>query len=197
MKAVRLTPDKQHAIVDGPAPVPTDSEVLVRPEYNGICGTDLHAADISLFRPGVIVGHEFSGEIVAIGGNVKGWAVGQKVVVNPNGHVCGECASCRAGRFNQCPVATQERPAGVVRHGGMAELVALHPAYLNAIPNGLDTRRAAWTEPLAVALRTVRTSPIRVGDTAVVIGGGPIGQLVIQLLARSGAGRITLIQSSR
>jgi 2-desacetyl-2-hydroxyethyl bacteriochlorophyllide A dehydrogenase len=78
----------------------------------------------------------------------------------------------------------------------MAEFVALEAAYVHALPEGLDTRRGAWTEPLAVALRAVRTTPVRIGDSAAVIGGGPVGQLAIQLLRQAGVSRVVLVEPS-
>src|SRR4051794_17345800 len=87
-------------------------------------------------------------------------------------------------------------PLGVAVDGGMAEYVAVDTAYLHALPEGMDTRRAAWTEPLAVAVRAVRTSPLRLGDTAAVIGGGPVGQLALQLLRLAGARRVVMVELS-
>lgn len=197
MQAVMLTSARRHELVDVPEPEPGPDEVLLRPEFCGICGSDLHGPELEdLFRSGVVSGHEFAGEVVALGAQVRGWSVGQRVTVNPNGHVCGRCRYCREGRYNLCRIATWERPAGVARDGGMAELVALHTAYLHPLPDNLDTRRAAWTEPLAVAVRAVRTSPLRLGDSAVVIGGGPVGQLVLQVLRRAGAGHVLMVEPS-
>ena len=127
---------------------------------------------------------------------MRGWKAGQLVTVNRNGNVCHRCAACRSGRANLCTVATLERPAGVARDGGMAELVALHTSYLQPLPDGLDTRHAAWTEPLAVAVRAVRTSPAKVGDRVAVIGGGPVGQLVLQVLRRAGMGQVAMVEPS-
>jgi threonine dehydrogenase-like Zn-dependent dehydrogenase len=196
MKAVRLNDERQTELIVRDDPVAGPGEVLIRSHYCGICGTDLHAAEIAVFQTGVIIGHEFSGEIVALGDGVTDWSVGERIVVNPNGMICGECKYCRSGRYNLCSVATVQNPAGVARDGGMAELVALAPQYLHAIPDSLDTKTAAWTEPLAVAVRAVRTSPIRVGDSVAVIGGGPIGQLVLQVVRRAGAGLVTLVEPS-
>lgn len=197
MKAVVLTDRRRHELLDVPEPEPGPQDVLVRPHFCGICGSDLHGPELpELFRSGVVSGHEFAGEIVAVGSQVLDWSVGQRVTVNPNGHVCRQCRYCRAGRYNLCRVATWENPAGVARDGGMAELVSLHTSYLHVLPDTLDTRRAAWTEPLAVALRAVRTSPLRVGDDAAVIGGGPVGQLVLQVLRRAGARRVLLVEPS-
>jgi threonine dehydrogenase-like Zn-dependent dehydrogenase len=196
MKAVRLNEERKLELIERPDPVAGPGEVLVRSHYCGICGTDLHAAELDVFLAGVIMGHEFSGEIVDVGDGVRDWSVGQQIVANPNGLVCGECNYCRSGRYNLCTTANTQNPLGVAKDGGMAEYVVLETPYLNAIPEGLDTRTAAWTEPLAVAVRAVRTSPIRVGDSVAVIGGGPVGQLVLQVVRRAGAGTVTVIEPS-
>ncbi|MDV6012582.1 alcohol dehydrogenase catalytic domain-containing protein [Haloechinothrix sp. LS1_15] len=196
MKAVVLSTERRHELVEVAVPEPEPDEVLVRSHYCGICGSDLHAPEIELFRSEVISGHEFAGEIVATGSAVRDWSVGQRVTANPNGNVCHRCRYCREGRYNLCAVGTAENPLGVARHGGMAEYVALHTSYLHALPDTVDTRRGAWAEPVAVAVRAVRTSPLRIGDTTAVIGGGPVGQLVVQVLRRAGASRIMLIEPS-
>lgn len=196
MRAVVLNDERQHELVELPDPEPGEGEVLVRPHYCGICGTDLHAEELDIFRPGVVQGHEFAGEVVAVGAGVQGWSVGQRVTANPNANVCHSCRYCRDGRYNLCKVGTWDNPLGVARHGGMAELVALHASHLVELPDRLDTRRGAWTEPLAVAVRAVRTTPLRVGDSAAVVGGGPVGQLVLQVLRRAGAGRVVMVEPS-
>ena len=197
MKAVILNRHRAHELVTVADPDPGPGEVLIRSHFCGICGSDLHAPQLTdLFQTEVIAGHEFAGEIVALGPNVTGWSVGQLVTANPNGRVCHECRYCSEGRYNLCHVATYENPLGVAKHGGMAEYVAAHVSYVHALPDGLDTRRAAWTEPLAVAVRAVRTSPLRLGDSAAVIGGGPVGQLVLQLLRRAGARRVIMVEPS-
>ena len=91
----------------------------------------------------MVLGHEFAGEILQAGPEVRGWKAGQLVTVNPNGNVCHRCEACRSGRANLCTVVTLVRPAGVARDGGMAELVALHTSYLQPLPDGLDIRHAA------------------------------------------------------
>ena len=196
MKAVILNDQRRHELVTMADPAPSPTEVLIRPHFCGICGSDLHAPELDLFRSGVVSGHEFAGEVVAVGREVTGFSVGQAVTANPNGKVCNDCRYCREGRYNLCRVATWDNPLGVARDGGMAEFVALEAAYVHALPEGLDTRRGAWTEPLAVALRAVRTTPVRIGDSAAVIGGGPVGQLAIQLLRQAGVSRVVLVEPS-
>jgi threonine dehydrogenase-like Zn-dependent dehydrogenase len=196
MKAVALSQERAHQLVDLPTPQPGPGEVLVRSEFCGICGTDLHASEIELFKTGVIVGHEFSGRIADLGRGVTGWQVGQLVAANPNGRVCRACRFCREGRYNLCHSATIDNPLGVAVNGGMAEYVALHTDYLRALPDSMSAKHGAWVEPLAVAVRSVRTSPFRLGDDVAIIGGGPVGQLVLQLLRRGGAKRIVLVEPS-
>jgi 2-desacetyl-2-hydroxyethyl bacteriochlorophyllide A dehydrogenase len=196
VKAVNLSDQRAHQLVDLPVPQPGPGEVLVRSLFCGICGTDLHAAEIAMFKSGVTVGHEFSGEIAEVGEDVTGWQVGQLVAANPNGRVCRACRFCREGRYNLCHSATIDNPLGVAVDGGMADYVVLHPDYLRALPDGMSARHGAWVEPLAVAVRSVRTSPFRLGDTVAVIGGGPVGQLVLQLLRLAGASQMVMIEPS-
>lgn len=196
MRAVILNEDRQHELVTLPDPKPEPHQVLVRSDYVGICGSDLHAPELDMFRTGIVSGHEFAGEIVAIGNTVSGLTVGQRVTANPNANVCRTCSYCRQGRYNLCWAATNENSLGVARHGGMAEYVALDADYLHRLPESVDTRHGAWAEPLAVALRAVRTTPVRIGDSAAVIGGGPVGLLAVQLLRAAGVSRIVLVEPS-
>ena len=125
MKAIALSENRTIELQEHPVPDTRPGEVLLRSEYCGICGTDLHAPDLDLFLPPVIMGHEFSAEVVAVGPEVTGWSPGMRVTVNPNGNICGTCPQCRTGRYNLCPVATQVMSLGVCRDGGMAEYAAV------------------------------------------------------------------------
>jgi len=169
-------------------------EVILRVDYCGICGSDLHASAPD-FRAGVTMGHEFSGTIVDVGPDVSGWRAGDRVCVNPNSDRCGECEYCQSGEHNKC-TAIGDTSVGVAQNGGMALYAALRPATLRRLPDELSPVEGAWVEPLAVALRTVRTSRIAVGDSAVVYRAGPIGLLVIKVLRMAGVGRITAVEPS-
>ncbi|MFE5563386.1 zinc-binding dehydrogenase [Amycolatopsis japonica] len=197
MKAVALNEERKIELQNHPVPEPGPGKVLLRSHFCGICGTDLHAPDLDIFRPPVIMGHEFSAEVAAVGADVTGWSVGMRVVVNPNGNVCRTCSQCHAGRYNLCRTATLVEGLGVCRDGGMAEYVVVPAVHLHALPDSVDSLRGAWTEPLAVAVRAVGHSGIRLGDDVAVIGGGPIGLLVTQLARRAGARRIVLIEPSK
>lgn len=168
------------------------ADVLLQVEYCGICGSDLHAGEPD-FHAGVVMGHEFVGTVLEVGAEVSGWAVGVRVVVNPNGNWCGRCGECRRGATNLCP-EVWKGAVGLAANGGLAPRAAVPARTLRLLPDGLSFRDAAWTEPLAVALRTVRRSEFSVGQDAVVLGGGPIGLLVTALLSAAGASSITLVE---
>jgi threonine dehydrogenase-like Zn-dependent dehydrogenase len=193
MKAVVFT-SQGEVLRDVPEPIPNANEVLISVEYCGICGSDLHAAEPD-FHDSVIMGHEFAGTIVGIGRDIDDWAIGQRVSVNPNGDWCGQCDACRAGSPNMCP-HIWETAVGLARDGGLARLASVRARNLHLLPDEVSTKQGAWVEPLAVALRTVRRSGLRVGDDAIVFGGGPIGLLVTSVLRRAGAGTITLVELS-
>ncbi|MGC5224552.1 zinc-dependent alcohol dehydrogenase [Micromonospora sp. DT81.3] len=191
MRAVVFTPDGER-IEDRPEPVPEADEVLLQVEYCGICGSDLHAGQPD-FHPGATMGHEFSATVLEPGSGVTGFVSGDRVVVNPNGDRCGRCRSCVRGEWNMC-ARLQETAVGLARNGGLAPLAAVRAQTLHRLPDSVDLASGALVEPLAVALRTVRTSGFSVGQDAVVFGGGPIGLLVTTILRAAGAARITVVE---
>jgi len=194
MQAVLLGADGKEFVGELPDPRPAADEVVLRVEYCGICGSDLHAQHQG-FNIGVALGHEFAGKIVELGSGVAGFRVGDRVTVNPNGDWCGRCGFCKAGQYNLCTELFRTA-VGVARHGGMAPFVAVPTKVLHRLPDGVTTRQGAWAEPLATALRGVRKSGLGMGDPAIVFGGGPIGLLVITLLRAMGAGTITAFEPS-
>ena len=160
-------------MADLPVPEPGPGEVLVKTLACGICGSDLHAAKFGFkMPPGTIMGHEFAGEIAALGAGVDGWRLGEPAVSLPY-MACGTCAHCRAGDAMRCPAF---RGIGLGQlPGAYAEYVRVHPGSLLRIPDGVDFRTAALVEPLAVALHGVRLAPVGQGTPCLVMGGGPIG----------------------
>jgi (R,R)-butanediol dehydrogenase / meso-butanediol dehydrogenase / diacetyl reductase len=165
--------------------------VRVRVHAAGICGSDLHN-----FRTGqwmgrlpIIPGHEFSGEIIAIGREVGDWMPGRWVVGDSRVN-CGECACCREGRPNVC---VRMGYVGEVCDGAFAESIDLPAARLLAVPAGVSLRVAALTEPLGVALRVVRRLDPARGAPIVIAGAGPIGGLTAILLAHLGFGPVAVI----
>ena len=196
VQAVVFDQDRKIRLVERAAPDTVPHKALLRPEYVGICGTDLHAEELDHFRPGVVMGHEFSARIVETQSSASKFSEGDLVVVNPNGNVCGVCENCSSGRFNLCHSGVFEHGIGVHEDGGMAELVAVAERALFHVPDGLSEMRAAWTEPLATAVRAVRRSGAGPESSVLVIGGGSIGLLVIQVLGHLGVGRLGVVEPS-
>lgn len=177
-----------------PEPVPERDQVLVEVGFCGICGTDLHAS-AGDFADGVVMGHEFSGTIRELGAQVTGWRTGDRVAVNPNGLVCGQCAFCRAGQLNLC-LRREANNLGQNHDGGLAQFVALAPQRLHRLPEQVSLAQGAWTEPLAVAVRTVARGEVQSADRAMVFGAGPIGLLVLSVLRARGVDWVTVVERS-
>jgi 2-desacetyl-2-hydroxyethyl bacteriochlorophyllide A dehydrogenase len=187
VQAVVFTGEARIALAERPEPVAGDGEVLIQVGAAGICGTDLHAPLMpGMFTPGVVLGHEFAGALPD----------GQPVVVNPIALSCGRCEACRRGLTNQCLVALAGC-SGVARDGGMAPFAVADQRSVHLVPDGIPVRDAAWTEPLAVAVRAVGLGGVRAGTTVAVIGAGAIGQLILQVVLNAGAAETVVVEPSR
>lgn len=173
---------------------PAEHHVLVRVEYCGICGTDLHSVIDGWAAPGTIVGHEWSGRVTEVGAGVTQWRPGDLVVGGPD--LCGQCEFCRAGRPSLC-LANPLRTGAAGYPGGFAEYVIAPARALHRVPPGLDARAAALAEPLAVAmhgLTVARLPDDPAGLRALVSGAGPLGLLVVAALAERGVRDITVTE---
>jgi len=170
-------------LADVPRPEPEAGQVLIQVDCCGICGSDLEAYQIGMYEPGLIIGHEFAGRVAALGPGVRGWEVGEAVSVN-DAIPCMACRMCRRGAFTLCESLTM---VGVTMDGGMAEYVRVPVEGVHRLPPGLDAREAALAEPLSIALHAVARSALRPGDRVLVMGGGPIGLLVLQAALLAGA----------
>lgn len=161
------------AVEEVPRPRAKRGWTLVDVAFAGICGTDLHicAGEHPRAEAPLVLGHEFVGTLHA---DTDGLAAGQPVAVEPLLN-CGECTPCRTGRSHVCE---RLRLIGIDVPGGVAEQVAVPVGCLIPLPDGLDLRRAALVEPLAVAVHAVRRSGLTLGDPVMVAGTGPIGLLV-------------------
>ena len=168
-------------------PTPGAGEVVVAVEACGICGSDLHLIDV-MPMPGHVMGHELAGTVAAIGADVAGWAVGDPVMPLSLA-TCGQCDACRSGRPRKCATALR---LGVETPGGYAEYVKAPAHDLVSLPDGLDLGVAALTEPLAVARHAVGRGGIQAGETALVIGAGPVGLAVALWLRHLGAGTVAV-----
>ncbi|HEU0164580.1 MAG TPA: alcohol dehydrogenase catalytic domain-containing protein, partial [Thermomicrobiales bacterium] len=176
------------SVVERPEPVAGRGEVVLKVAASGLCGTDLHiaAGEYPLAKSPVVLGHEYAGEIVEIGPGVDGWTRGDRVVVDPN-IPCGACRYCHDAKSHLC---TDPQTLGVTIDGGLSQYSVVPVSRIYRIPDGLSMAAAALTEPLACALHAVDRANLRAGDTAVVLGAGPIGLLTAALLKTAGASQI-------
>ncbi|KUL63148.1 L-idonate 5-dehydrogenase [Streptomyces violaceusniger] len=180
-----------------PEPEPAPGQALVAIRYGGICGSDLHyhrhggVGDFRLQEP-MVLGHEVVGTVVAYGEAATGPAVGTPVAVHP-ATPCGECPECSDGRANVCRDTRYLGSAARTPHvqGGFASHIVVPAAQLRALPEGLEPRRAALAEPLAVALHAVRRAGAVKGRHVLVTGAGPIGCLAIAAARAAGAATVT------
>ena len=189
MKAAMVQPDGKMKLEECSTPDPGPDEILVKVSYCGICGSDLHLADLGFFPPGCIIGHEVSGHIAAVGEGVQGWNEGDAVVVLPI-DPCFTCEPCRRGDIQGCLEGVSRAYGLGVNPGGFAQYMLVKSSMLYAVPDGMDMKLAALNEPWAVAVRGVNLSSLRVGDHAVVMGTGPIGLLCLYALKIAGAVRM-------
>lgn len=166
-----------------PRPEPGPGEVLIRVGYCGICGSDIEALHTGMYEPGLLIGHEFAGTIDELGEGVDGWQEGDRVVAS-DAFPCGECLACRRGRPEGCINLTM---VGFSIDGAMAEYVKMPARELHRLPAAMRLRQAALVEPLAVVLHAVRRSRLRLGDSVLVMGAGPIGLLAVQCARLAGA----------
>ncbi|MED4600501.1 alcohol dehydrogenase catalytic domain-containing protein [Paenibacillus validus] len=168
-------------------PSPKQGEALIKVAYAGICGTDMmiYAGRHPRAKAPLAMGHEFCGEIVEIAGD-SAFVPGERVVIEPT-LSCGTCEACLAGQTHVCKTL---RLIGIDGHGGFAEYVVVPLNRLHRIPESLSDAHAALTEPLAVAVHSVRRSNMKVGDRVVILGGGPIGLMIGMVAKLAGAREI-------
>ena len=199
MRAVVIDAPGRIRVDNVPDPTPRPDEVLVRVGACGICGTDLHIidGDSPLARYPVIPGHEFAGEVVALGydiaqSNGNGEAnitVGSRVAIDPNLY-CGHCDLCRTGHENLC---LNYAALGVTTNGAIAQCVAVPMASAYLLPNSMSLREGALIEPVSCAVHGMHSLNPRSGDTFLIVGAGTMGLLLLQLALRGGASRVAMV----
>lgn len=172
-------------------PPPGPGELLIKVSKAALCGTDSAEWDHGplLARPPVILGHEFTGQVVAAGSDVTGFTAGNRVVSGA-GISCGRCEWCAAGRTNLC---ASYQTLGLHRDGGLAGYVLSPASICRAVPDGLDDIAAAMAQPLAVALHAARRGKVGPGRSCVVIGAGGIGAFIVAAAAALGAGPLIAV----
>jgi (R,R)-butanediol dehydrogenase/meso-butanediol dehydrogenase/diacetyl reductase len=176
-----------------PVPELGPRDALVEIGQCGICGTDVHLVLERIARPGTVLGHEWAGTIAALGDEVDGWSVGDRVVCGPTPG-CGQCRACRAGRPSVC--LARPLTDHLDFRGAYARYVVAPAGQLLRIPESLSLREAALVEPTAVAMHAVTLSGVTPDDRVLVTGGGPVGLLVTAVLHAQGVRDVTVSEPS-
>jgi D-arabinitol dehydrogenase (NADP+) len=190
MKSIQIFQPNQLSLIETPVPQPEANEVLIRVQVSGICGTDIH-----IFRGEymgsypTIPGHEFAGLVEQVGGAVTRYHVGDRVAVEPN-IACNNCINCLNNRQNFCLNWTA---VGVARPGGMSQYV-LAPENAVFSIGDLPFEQGAFVEPLSCVLHGSERARIRMGDRVALLGAGPIGLLLLQVVRLQGAADITAVE---
>ena len=178
-----------------PIPTPKDDEVLVKLEYVGICGSDLHYYEHGrigdyIVEPPFVLGHEPGGTVVEVGKDVKHLKVGDRVALEP-GKTCGHCEFCKTGRYNLCPDVIFFATPPV--DGVFQEYVAHEADLCFKLPDNVDTMEGALIEPLAVGFHAAKQGGAAMGQTAVVTGSGCIGLVTMMALKALGVDQVYVV----
>ncbi|CBG88044.1 NAD(P)-dependent alcohol dehydrogenase [Citrobacter rodentium] len=195
-KAILATPGTMK-IIAADIPVPKDNEVLIKVEYVGICGSDVHGFESGPFIPPkdprqeIGLGHECAGTVVAVGRRVSKFKPGDRVNIEP-GVPCGRCRYCLEGKYNICPdvdfMATQPNYRGALTH------YLCHPeSFTYHLPDNMDTMEGALVEPAAVGMHAAMLAEVRPGKKIVILGAGCIGLMTLQACKCLGATDITVV----
>lgn len=190
MRAGYYTGDRTYEVREIPDREPIDDEVKIRVAWCGLCGTDIHKFQgkngASVVIPPIILGHECSGTVVAVGPDSKYFKVGDRVACDPSWG-CGKCSYCQQGLPNFC----------LERHGvakGFADYVYPPEKNVYHISDSLDLETAAFAEPLSCAIHGLDLIKIKSGKTVVMYGMGAIGSLMLQLIRYTGAAQIIVVE---
>ncbi|WP_448248483.1 zinc-dependent alcohol dehydrogenase [Thalassotalea agariperforans] len=186
MKAAQYIGNKSFQLVESQAIAPQAGEVRLNVGYVGICGTDMHiyhGVMDARVNPPATIGHEISGVVAEIGEGVTNFTVGEKVVVRPLDW-CGECPTCKSGFTHICQ---NLKFMGIDTPGAFQSSWTVKARTLHKLPANVNLQQGALIEPLSVACHDIRRSRLKAGEKAVVLGGGPIGQLVAAVAKSVGA----------
>lgn len=182
-----------------PRPKLEPGDVLVKVEYCGICGSDIHGYLNGIMVPvGTVMGHECTGVVAEVGRDIQNFMVGERVVIKPFAQ-CGRCYWCQRGQYSLCPQGLGRAIGITLDHdGAFAEYIKIEfpDEMLFKLPGNVSFEEAALVEPLSTSLHGVRMSRFKPGDRVVVIGAGMIGLGVLQFLKLGGAGKIIVLEIS-
>lgn len=195
-KAILVRP-KHFEIQDAPVPEPGENEILLKVEYVGMCGSDIHGFEFGPFIPPkdpnqeIGLGHEVAGEVAAIGKKVTKYKVGDKVLIEP-GVPDDTCEYCRTGRYNICPDVDFMATSPNYR-GALCNYMTHPEAWTHLIPDGMSVMEAALVEPAAVGMHAAVLGEAKLGSHIVIFGGGTIGLMTLQACRSLGASDITVV----
>jgi L-iditol 2-dehydrogenase len=196
MNALMLEEYMRLKLVEMPIPEIGPDDVLVRVRACGICGSDVHGMDGSTGRrlPPIVMGHEAAGIVERLGDNVTDLQLGDRVTFDSTIY-CGVCFYCSRGQVNLCDnrMVLGVSPGEYRRHGAFAEFVAVPRRIMYRLPDNLSFEQAALIEAVSVAVHGVSLTPVKLGDSAVVIGSGMIGVLALQALRAAGCANVTVV----
>ena len=195
MKVAVMTDIQKIEFEERPIPTPKDDEVLVKLDYVGICGSDLHYYETGaigdfVVKPPFVLGHEPGGVVVEVGKNVKHLQVGDRVALEP-GKTCGHCEFCKEGKYNLCPDVIFFATPPV--DGVFQEYVAHEADLCFKLPDNVSTLEGALIEPLAVGFHAAIQGDAHLGQTAVVMGAGCIGLVSMMALKARGVSEVYIV----
>ena len=195
MKVAVMTDIQKIGFEERPIPVPKDDEVLVKLDYVGICGSDLHYYETGaigdfVVEPPFVLGHEPGGVVVEVGKDVKHLQVGDRVALEP-GKTCGHCEFCKEGKYNLCPDVVFFATPPV--DGVFQEYVAHEAALCFKLPDNVSTLEGALIEPLAVGFHAAIQGDAHLGQKAVVMGAGCIGLVSMMALKARGVSEVYVV----
>lgn len=196
MQVGLVTGKGQLELREYPDPSPAPGKAVVQITYCGICGTDLHAYQSGEPYNPAICGHEWTGHVTGVGPGVDHVREGDRVAIGI-ATACGRCATCRRGDGAHCETAFMGAiGAGPLAapHGGFASAIAIDAGRVYTVAARLSDVEAAMLEPATVAVHAVRRTELRLGDTVIVLGAGPIGLLVAQAARAAGAGFVAVVE---
>ena len=196
MNALLLTEYKKLELVDMPEPEMGPDDVLVRVRACGICGSDVHGYDGSSGRrhPPLIMGHEAAGEVARVGAGVRNFRPGDRVTFDSTVY-CGKCQFCVRGDVNLCDdrQVVGVAPVEYRRHGAFAEYVSVPQHIVYRLPDSFPYEHAALIEAVSIGVHAVSITPVKLGDTVVMVGVGMIGSVTLQAAKAAGCGRIIAV----